>query len=524
MTDPGDMTTPHASLLSRYDAWVNRRLGLPVLEPDLAAHLRTAQAEMFARVLPPILIANVLSAFVIAIVSIFHGWLWFPLLWVAYVGATGLLGAVRMRQARSRRWDKPPPPRFVDRVLIDSGLLALPWMILPIVINPGVAPQMEVLIASILAGLICAGTFTMASMPSAALVFAGLILFGRIVQFGFMPLDHVVENLLFQAILGAVMLVSLRNMAQLVRDRVQAIISARSLGSEAQAQARHEEQRREEVERQADGFRSEVGVILQSVSDSVARMNSAAEQLRSIADSSQGNLAGVLTKVAAAKTDIASVEAGSRGLTDSILLIRREAEKTTGLVQTAAADVQASIAIKGELSDAVRDIGQVSNLISEIAAQTNLLALNATIEAARAGPAGRGFAVVANEVKSLAARTGAATEDIARGIEEVRGATERSLGAVMNISKSTEAIVAAAEGIVVAVDQQSAAIGQMLASLGRAVGEAEQVAAAIDLVAGDTARTMENSAQVSDAAAGVDASARRLDQSVARFSRQVVNG
>ncbi len=297
MTNPGDMTTPNASLLSRYDAWVNRRLGLPVLEPDLAAHLRTAQAEMFARVLPPILIANVLSAFVIAIVSIFHGWLWFPLLWVAYVGATGLLGAVRMRQARSRRWDKPPPPRFVDRVLIDSGLLALPWMILPIVINPGVAPQMEVLIASILAGLICAGTFTMASMPSAALVFAGLILFGRIVQFGFMPLDHVVENLLFQAILGSVMLVSLRNMAQLVRDRVQAIISARSLGSEAQAQARHEEQRREEVERQADGFRSEVGVILQSVSDSVARMNSAAEQLRSIADSSQGNLAGVLTKV-----------------------------------------------------------------------------------------------------------------------------------------------------------------------------------------------------------------------------------
>jgi methyl-accepting chemotaxis protein len=522
MTNPGDPTA--ASPLSRYDAWVNRRLGMPALAPDLAAHLRAAQADMFVRVLPPILVSNVLSAFVIAGVAIYHGWLWFPLLWASYVATTGLLGTMRMRKARARQRDKAPSPQFVDRILIDSGVLALPWVVMPIVINPGAAPQMEVLIASTLAGLVCAGTFSMASMPSAALVFAGLIFVGRIVQLLFASLDHAVGNLLFQAIFGWVMLISLRNMAQLVRDRVQAITSARSLGSEAQAQAQQEERRREGVEMQADGFRSEVGVILGSVSDSVERMNGAAERLRAIASGSQSNLAGVLTKMGSAKTDITSVEAGSRGLTDSILLIRREAEKTTGLVRMAAADVQASIAIKSELTEAVRDIGQVSNLISEIAAQTNLLALNATIEAARAGSAGRGFAVVANEVKSLAARTGAATGEIARGIEEVRGATERSLSAVMNISTSTEAIVEAAGGIVVAVDQQSAAIGMMLTSLARAVGEAEQVAAAVDLVAADTARTMENSLQVSEAAAGVDASARRLDQSVARFSRQVVTG
>ena len=82
----------------------------------------------------------------------------------------------------------------------------------------------------------------------------------------------------------------------------------------------------------------------------------------------------------------------------------------------------------------MRDIGDVSALIREIAAQTNLLALNATIEAARAGLAGRGFAVVATEVKGLAARTEAATQEISQRIEEVRAATERSLAAVMNIS------------------------------------------------------------------------------------------
>ena len=106
-------------------------------------------------------------------------------------------------------------------------------------------------------------------------------------------------------------------------------------------------------------------------------------------------------------------------------------------------------------------IGNVVNLIAQIARQTTLLALNSTIEAARAGEAGRGFAVVATEVKALAVQTQNATEEITRKIEALQKDAAGSAEAVHRISQAIEAIRPVFENVNGAVAEQNQTTGEM---------------------------------------------------------------
>jgi len=136
----------------------------------------------------------------------------------------------------------------------------------------------------------------------------------------------------------------------------------------------------------------------------------------------------------------------------------REAGKLADLAATAASEARANV---DRLRESSAAIGNVVNLIAQIARQTTLLALNSTIEAARAGEAGRGFAVVATEVKALAVQTQSATEEITRKIEALQRDAAGSVDAVHRISQAIEAIRPVFETVNGAVAEQNRTTGDM---------------------------------------------------------------
>ncbi|WP_461208646.1 methyl-accepting chemotaxis protein [Desulfocurvus sp. DL9XJH121] len=134
----------------------------------------------------------------------------------------------------------------------------------------------------------------------------------------------------------------------------------------------------------------------------------------------------------------------------------------------------------------VESIGQVMDVISEIADQTNLLALNAAIEAARAGDAGRGFAVVADEVRKLAEKTMTATQEVAHSIEAIRSATseniENTRQAVKAVEESTRLATetgAAQEEILNLVDINSTQVEGIASASEQQSATSDQISGAV---------------------------------------------
>jgi twitching motility protein PilJ len=176
------------------------------------------------------------------------------------------------------------------------------------------------------------------------------------------------------------------------------------------------------------------------------------------------------------------------------------------------------------LGESSQEIGNIVELIEEIADQTNILALNASIEASRAGEASRGFAVVADEVQKLAERSTAATRKIEVLVSTIQSDTNE---AVVSMERSTTDVVGGAllaenaGAALEEIEQVSHQIASLVQNISGSAREqstaASSIAQNMDVLREVSARTKQSTTATSSSISKLSELASQLRRTVSGF-------
>ena len=204
----------------------------------------------------------------------------------------------------------------------------------------------------------------------------------------------------------------------------------------ANAALNEAESKRQHILEVAETLAQSTSVIATATSQLTAQVDQADQAARQTA----AHLDEAATAMSESNASAQEVAHNVAATADIVMGTSQKAKEGAHIVRQAV--LQTDMTHLNEQTDA---ISRIMDVISDIADQTNLLALNAAIEAARAGEAGRGFAVVADEVRKLAEKTMASTDDVGKAIASIQNSVRNSSDSMGRAITEIEAAAGLAE-------------------------------------------------------------------------------